>query len=79
MYNVPTWIGVLRVGVYGGGSVAGWMLLVLLINEVDEVYVGKADKKSERCCIISTIAIRSYFRLIHFRLFDRTFRSHLKL
>jgi hypothetical protein len=32
-------------GCVWGGSVAGWMLLVLLINEVDEVYVGKADKK----------------------------------
>ena len=37
---------------------AGWMLLVLLINEVDEVYVGKADKKSERCCICIFVSFR---------------------
>ena len=45
-------------GCVWGGSVAGWMLLVLLINEVDEVYVGKADKKSERCCICIFVSFR---------------------
>ena len=45
-------------GCVWGGSVAGWMLLVLLINEVDEVYVGKAEQKSERCCICIFVSFR---------------------